>query len=166
MRLANEMYQIYIENFPRSPHINKAKARLVYTRLGTYRGPAFNDTGLIDSRRELVELQFTNPRLASIINSDGLITRIDESLGQKMFHVAKYYLETNNPIAAEYTVRRLLQTHENSTASIEALELLVPKILPQLPPIVLDDIGDFYEVYQEVILGRVLSSTTTLENHQ
>jgi hypothetical protein len=53
MKLANDMYQIFIENFPNSLELDKARARLIYTRLATYRGPAFNDAGLDDARKEL-----------------------------------------------------------------------------------------------------------------
>lgn len=163
MKLANDMYQIFIENFPKAPQIDKARARLIYTRLATYRGPEFNSVGLDDARKELLQLQYTSPRLATAVNSEGLITRIDESLSQKMLLTARWYLKTNNPIAAEYTVRRLLQTHEYTTAAIEAIEILIPKIMPQLPPVVLDQVGDFYTIYQEHILGS--TSSNTLESN-
>ena len=165
MKLSNDMYQIFIENFPRSPELNKARARRIYTRLATYRGPAFNAAGLDDARKELLQLQYISPSLAETMNSNGLITRIDESLGQKMLHTARWYLKTNNPIAAEYTIRRLLQLHEHTTASIEALEHLLPQILPQLPPIVLNELGDFYDIYQELLLGKVITATKTLETN-
>ena len=157
MKLANDMYLIFIENYPHSPEIDKARARLIYTRLATYRGPEFNDAGLYDARNELLKLQFMSPRLANTVKSGALITRIDESLGQKMLRTAQWYMRVNNPIAAEYTVRRLITLHEHTAASIEALEHLVPKMLPQLPPIVLLEVGDFYELYQEALLGRVIT---------
>ena len=157
MKLANDMYLIFVENYPHSPEIDKARARLIYTRLATYRGPEFNDAGLYDARNELIKLQFMSPRLANTVESDALITRIDESLGQKMLRTAQWYIRVNNPIAAEYTVRRLIHLHEHTAASIEALEHLIPKILPQLPPVVLQEVGDFYEVYQEALLGRVIT---------
>ncbi|MBT7657488.1 MAG: outer membrane protein assembly factor BamD [Phycisphaerae bacterium] len=165
MKLANDMYQIFIENFPTSPFIERARARLIYTRLATYRGPAFNSVGLDDARKELVQLQYISPRLATAVNSDGLITRIDESLSQKMLHTAKWYLRVNNPIAAEYTVRRLLETHENTTAAIEAMEDLVPNIMPQLPPVILSEIGDFYDIYREHILGSTQTFIDTIESN-
>lgn len=166
MKLANDMYLIFVENYPRSPEIDKARARLIYTRLATYRGPEFNDAGLFDARNELLKLQFMSPRLANTVESTALITRIDESLGQKMLRTAQWYLKVNNPIAAEYTVRRLINQHEHTAASIEALEHLVPKILPQLPPIVLLEVGDFYELYQEALLGRIITPVEIPENQQ
>jgi len=163
MKLANDMYLIFVENYPHSPEIDKARARLIYTRLATYRGPEFDDAGLFDARNELLKLQFMSPRLANTVESTALITRIDESLGQKMLRTAQWYMKVNNPIAAEYTVRRLITQHEHTAASIEALEHLVPKILPLLPPIVLLEVGDFYELYQEVLLGRIIAPVTMPE---
>ncbi len=163
MDLANKMYLIFVDNYPRSSRINKAIARLIYTRLATYRGPAFNDAGLLDARKELIQLQSTNPQLATEVNSSALITRIDESLGQKLLRTAQWYLKVNNPIAAEYTIRKLIQQHEHTAASIEALEHLIPKIIPQLPPIVLEEVSDFYETYQEALLGKIITSVENPE---
>ena len=55
MRLANVMYLLFLENFPRAPQsqTNKAEARLVFTRLATYKGPSFDDSGLNDAKQEL-----------------------------------------------------------------------------------------------------------------
>lgn len=166
MKLANDMYLIFVENYPQSIEIDKARARLIYSRLATYRGPAFNDAGLYDARKELIRLQIVSPRLSKTVNSSALITRIDESLGQKMLLTAQWYLNVNNPIAAEYTVRRLIQLHEHTAASIEALEHLIPKILPKLPPIVLLEVGDFYNIYQEALLGRIITSVGIPEEQE
>jgi len=136
---------------------------LQHTRLATYRGPSFNDSGLLDARKELLQLQRLNQSLANTVDSPALITRIDESIGQKMLRTAKWYLDTNNPIAAEYTTRRLIQKHENTAAAIEALEHLVPRIIPQLPPIIKDEVGEFYLVYQEALLGKILTSVDLQE---
>ncbi len=163
MKLANDMYLIFVENYPKSEEINKAQARLIYTRLATYRGPSFNDSGLLDARKELLQLQRLNQSLANTVDSPALITRIDESIGQKILRTAKWYLDTNNPIAAEYTTRRLIQKHENTAAAIEALEHLVPRIIPQLPPIVKDEVGEFYLVYQEALLGKIITSVDLQE---
>ncbi len=156
MRLANVMYLLFLENFPRAPQkkTEKAEARLVFTRLATYKGPRFEDTGLIDARQELKRIERVNPSLANEINSSSLVIRIDESLGQKLLNTAQWYLKTNNPIACEFTVRRLLQKHSDTSAAIEALEHLVPRFMPRLPPIVKNKVIDMYKVYEETLLFR------------
>jgi tetratricopeptide (TPR) repeat protein len=154
MRLANMMYLLFLENFPRAPKelTNKAEAKLVFTRLATYKGPSFDDTGLNDAKQELRRLEVINPSLAEEINSNGLIARIEESLGQKLLKTAQWYLKINEYVACEFTVRRLLQQHQDSSASIEALEHLVPKFMPMLPPVIKKDVAGFYEVYMETLL--------------
>ena len=163
MELANEMYLIFVENYPSSDFIEKAKARLIYTRLATYRGPSFDDAGLMDARKELVRLNYSNERLANIIGTDALITRIDESLGQKMLRTAQWYLKVNNPIAAEYTVRRLLKKYPQTAAAIEALEHLKPIFMPQLPPVIKNKVDNYYSSLEEVLLSRATSITTVTE---
>lgn len=166
MRLANEAYLIFVDpdiGFPNSDQIDKARSRLIYTRLAAFRGPAYDDSGLIDARRELRQLEHSSPRLSKTINSAALITRIDESLGQKMLSTAKWYLKVDKPIAAEYTVRRLITKYPNTGATIEALEHLAPELLPQLPPIILTEVEAFYAAHQEALFGRAI---TTVEVHE
>ena len=166
MRLANVMYLLFLENFPRASQnqTDKAEAKLVFTRLATYKGPSFDDAGLTDAKQELIRLKRINPPLANEINSTALITRIDESLGQKLLNTAQWYLKVNNPIACEFTVRRLLQTHSNTSAAIEALEHLVPSFMPQLPPIIKNKVADMYDVYEETLLMR--STPYTVEEQE
>ena len=161
VKLANDMYLIFVQNYPHSDQIDKARARLIYTRLATYRGPAFDESGLLDARKELEQLEYSNPRLANIVDSQALLTRIDESIGQKLLNTAKWYLHVNEPIPAEYTIRRLVQSHPNTAASIEALETLVPTLLPMLPPVILDEVEIFYALRQEALLGE---SITVMES--
>jgi outer membrane protein assembly factor BamD (BamD/ComL family) len=156
MRLANVMYLLFLENFPQASQnkTDKAEAKLVFTRLATYKGPSFTASGLLDARQELSRLERINRPLAITINSKALITRIDESLGQKLLKTAQWYLKTNKPIASEFTVRRLLQKHGDTSAAIEALEHLVPSFMPLLPPVVLEEVADFYDTYEKALLMR------------
>ena len=157
MKLAAEAYQLFIENYPMSTLAGKAKQRLVYARLATYRGPAFDDKGLIDARDELIQLETLSPRHAKKMNSAAIIVRIDESVAQKLLRTAKWYMVVNNPVSAEYTVRRLVEDHLHTQAAIEALEHLVPTFMHQLPPIVLGEIGDMYQILQEEMLGETFT---------
>jgi outer membrane protein assembly factor BamD (BamD/ComL family) len=157
MKLSNDMYLIFIENYPSSEFIEKAKARLIYTRLATYRGPAFDSSGIVDAKNELDRLERFDPRLAKTLEANALITRIDESLGQKMLRTAQWYIKVNNPVAAEYTVRRLLKKYPQTASAIEALEHLVPEFMPLLPPIIKRSVSDLYVIYQELLLGRVIT---------
>ena len=167
MKLANKAYFIFLQNYreiadPRL--IAKAQARLIDTRLATYRGPFYNNSGLLDAKNELNKLQLTNPRLSETINSNSLITRINESFGQKLLTTAKWYLRTNKPVSAEYTIRRLVQEYPNTSASIEALEDLIPELMRILPPVLYKEVSAFYAVHQEALLGEISMSQTAIED--
>jgi outer membrane protein assembly factor BamD (BamD/ComL family) len=156
MKLAAEAYQLFIENYPMSLLVGKAKQRLVYSRLATYRGPAFDDKGLIDARDELIQLETFDPSRAKKINTAAIIVRIDESVAQKLLRTAHWYMVVNNPVSAEYTVRRLVENHLHTQAAIEALERLVPAFMHQLPPVILEEIGDTYQILQEEMFGEII----------
>jgi len=155
---AADAYQKFIENYPSSNRALLAKAKLANARFATYRGPAFDDKGLIDARDELMQIKTFNPAYAKKINAAGAIVRIDESIAQKLLLTAHWYMRVNNPISAEYTTRRLVENHLHTQASIEALEYLVPAFMDQLPPVILNEIGDTYQILQLEVLGRTFTS--------
>ena len=142
MALAAEMYEIYIENYPRSERIGKARKRLIYAHLASFKGPEFVGAGLAEAREGLLALKATDPVTAQKIGADALLTRIDESNARKMLVTARWYLKTNDVIAAELTIRRLLRRFPTAMASDEALRLM-PTILPRLPRGVLEEAPDY-----------------------
>ena len=42
MELAADMYAIFIEKYPKSPFIDKARRRLIYANIATFKGPQFD----------------------------------------------------------------------------------------------------------------------------
>lgn len=155
MLLATDAYALFLVNYPRSDQIRKARRRLIYSRLATYRGPAFDGSGLDDSRMELQQLALTDPVEAQRMGADAIITRIDESEARKLLSVAEWYLDTGDPIAAEYEIRRLVKRYPQTAACIIALERVVPRFVPLLPAAIREVAPD-YAALQEAILGRVV----------
>ena len=167
MKLANKTYFIFLQNYRKIADpklIAKAQARLIDTRLATYRGPFYNNSGLLDAKNELNKLQLTNPRLSETINSTSLITRINESFGQKLLATAKWYLETNKPVSAEYTIRRLIKEYPNTSATIEALEDIIPELMKTLPSVLYNEVSSFYAIHQEALLGETTILRTAIED--
>ena len=159
MTLANKTYGIFLSNYGSTAStqlVSKAQSRLIDTRLATYRGPLYSNKGLVDANLELEQLQQLNPRLAKTINASARITRFDELFAQKMLNTANWYLKTEKPISAEYTVRQMVKKYPKTSATVEALEDIVPRLLTQLPPIILDEAASFYALQQEAILGRTI----------
>lgn len=131
MDLAAEMYAIFIENYPRSEDVGKARKRLVYAHLASFKGPEFDSAGLYEARARLQRLKVVDPVAAQQMGADALLTRIDESDARKLLTTAAWYLRTDDPIGAEMTIRRLVRQYPRTSAASEALDLL-PSILPRL----------------------------------
>ncbi len=151
MTMAVDAYALFIENYPRSDQLPKARRRLIYSHLASFKGPEFDAAGLYEARSRLNALRFQQPFEAQQIGADGLVTRIDESDASKMLETARWYLRTGNPIAAELTIRRLVKRYDRTVATADALRL-IPEVLPLLPERVVREAPD-YSALRAGILG-------------
>ena len=151
MKLAVDMYSIFLENHPDSDQVSKARRRLIYSELATFKGPAFDASGLHEARARLEELMALEPAAAERVGADALLTRIDESDAQKLLMIARWYLTTGDPVAAELTIRRLVTRYPRTVAAAGALRLM-QRILPRLPQVVIDEAPD-YTALRQAILG-------------
>lgn len=159
MRLAVEMYSIFLENHPQSDQVSKARRRLIYSELATFKGPPFDASGLHEARARLNELIAVEPAAAERIGADALLTRIDESDAQKLLVTARWYLRTGDPIATELIVRRLVKRYPRTVAAVDALRLM-QRVLPRLPASVLAEAPD-YAALQQALLGTQLNEPAT-----
>lgn len=142
MGLAVDMYSIFIENYPDSRWITKARIRLIGAHLATFKGPEFDISGLREARAKLTELQAIEPATAQEIGAEGIISRIDESNASKLLQNAKWYWKINDPIAAEMTIRRLIKKYPRSQSAIKGIELM-HEVLPVLPQSIRDQAPDY-----------------------
>ena len=150
MMMASEAYSLFIENYPRSVHISKARLRLIYAYLAGFRGPQYDASGLLEARAKLRTLQALQPGLAQQVGAQSIIVRIEESEAAKFLSTASWYLEVNDPISAEMFIRRLISRHPTSIATLEALRI-VPTILPRLPKSVLDEAPDYRDLRKKLL---------------
>ena len=131
MDLAATAYELFIENYPRSDQVSKARRRLIFAHLASFKGPEFDATGLYEARSLLRVFQATEPAAAQRAGADALLVRIDESDAQKLLATARWYMRRGNMVSAEYTIRRLVRRYPTSVATVEALRLM-ETILPRL----------------------------------
>lgn len=160
LRMAAEAYDLFLENYPRSKDINKARLRLIYSYLADYRGPRYDSTGLQEARLRLEDLRANEPGLAQRIGAESLLVRIYESDASKLLTTARYYLSIDDPISAEYTLRALVKKYPNSIASLEALRE-IPQILKLMPETVVR-MGPDYRALREEKLGIPWDEDTDL----
>jgi outer membrane protein assembly factor BamD (BamD/ComL family) len=153
MRLAVEMYSIFLENHPASDQVSKARRRLIYSELATFKGPPFDASGLHEARARLNELIAIEPAAAERLGADALLIRIDESDAQKLLVTAKWYLATGDPIATELIIRRLVTRYPRTVAAADALRLM-RKVEPLLPPTVFTEAPDYAALQRAILGGR------------
>jgi outer membrane protein assembly factor BamD (BamD/ComL family) len=142
MIMAAESYRLFIENYPRSAQITKARLRLIYAYIAGFRGPEYDASGLLEARAKLQSLQSLQPGLAQQVGATSILARIEESEAAKFLSTASWYLEIGDPISAELSIRRLVRQHPTSIATLEALRI-VPDILKRLPQNVIDGAPDY-----------------------
>lgn len=150
MLMAAEAYRIFIENYPRSGKINKARLRLIYSYLAGFRGPEYDASGLLEARAKLRSLQAQQPGVAQQVGAESMLVRIEESEAAKFLSTAAWYLEVQDPISAELFIRRLVQRHPRSVATLEALRI-IPTVLPYLPDSVLRNAPDYRKLRKELL---------------
>lgn len=142
MPLAAEAYDLFIENYPNSEQISKARRRAIYAHLAGFKGPQYDAAGLTEARLRLQELKIVEPRTAQQVGADALLVRIDESRAVKLLEQAQWYRRTGDFIAAELSIRRLVTRHMGTVAAAEGLQF-VEQILPRLPQRVRDEAPDY-----------------------
>ena len=150
LRLAAETYELFILNYPQSEHIDKARQRLIESRIASYRGPAFDDSGLRDARARLEWMRTAQPSLAQRLGSKAVLIRIYESEAQKLLSTAQWYEAVKDPVSAEQYIRRLVKRYPNSVATRKALRS-IPSLLAKLPDSVLAS-GPDYTALAEALL--------------
>ncbi len=151
MRLAADAYDLFLQNYPRSERVPKARERLIQSYLASYRGPRHDDAGLRDARRRLVAMQQIRPAAAQRLGAEALLVRIDESEAKKLLVTAQWYLSIDDPISAEIYVRRVVEKYPGTVAALDALRI-APGILARMPEQLAATAPD-YRLLAEALLG-------------
>ncbi len=151
MSLAVEAYDVFIKNYPRSRHINKARLRLIAAYLAQFKGPAYDSSGLVEATVKIKELQATEPAVAQQIGAEALLVRIYESEAAKLALQARWYRQTGDFIGSERTIRALMKQYPRSIAALEEARE-IPEILARLPAAYVRTVPD-YRAVRRALLG-------------
>lgn len=145
MSLAVDAYDLFIENYPNSELIPKARQRLIAANLAGFKGPQFDAAGLNEAGYQLRIFKREQPVAAEQLGADALLAGIEERRATKMLVTARWYLTSNDPIAAEFTLRRLVRKHPSTRAAEQAIAL-APAIIEELPERIQATIPDYREL--------------------
>ncbi|MBX3356149.1 MAG: outer membrane protein assembly factor BamD [Phycisphaeraceae bacterium] len=152
MALAVEAYDVFIQNYPRSRQINKARLRLIASHLAQFKGPPYDASGLVEATVKIKELQAIEPVVAQQVGAEALLVRIYESEAAKLAEQARWYRQTSDYIASERTIRRLLREYPSSIAAVAEARAL-PALMERLPQAYVRTMPN-YRPIRRAILGE------------
>jgi tetratricopeptide (TPR) repeat protein len=111
--LAEDAYNAYIQTYPRSELIPRAKLRAAFSSLAQFRGIKFDASNIIDARAQLMVIQKEYPDLSAEENVQTVLDQIDSAFAEKLLEVGEFYQRTHEPRGAVYEYRFLVQTYPN-----------------------------------------------------
>ncbi len=150
LQLAAEAYDLFVQNYPRSRQVEKARLRLIYSLCASYKGPLYDARGLFEASARLKELQALDPITAQRVGADALLVRIYESEASKLLSEAGWYEYTGDPISGELYIRRLVTRYPKSIATLIALKH-IPELFARLPLSVQMKCPDYAKLRQELL---------------
>lgn len=128
LKMAALAYELFVQLFPRSEHVPRARQQRIFARIGTFKGPNYDAAGLNDARVLIEEYAKDDPVGARRANlTDALLAKLDESIAKQAFDKARFYLRRGDPVSARMTLRRLIADHPRSIAKVEAEQLMREK---------------------------------------
>ena len=151
MPLAADSYDLFVQNYPRSKRVNKAKLRLIYSYYAQFKGPQYDASGLREATSRLKLLQADDPALAQQIGAEALLVRVYESEAAKLLNDALWYQGMGDFISTELTLRSLVNRFPKSIATIEALKI-APGVVAKLPALTAKGCPDYAQL-QSTLLG-------------
>ena len=159
MQLAGDAYDLFVQNYPRSRQVEKARLRLIYSLCAAYKGPLYDARGLFEASARLKELQTLDPITAERVGADALLVRIYESEASKLLSEAGWYEYMGDPISSELYIRRLVNKYPKSIAALLGLRE-IPIIFARLPPEVQKQCPDYPKLRKD-LLGLDWDATAT-----
>lgn len=124
MELAATMYDIYLKNHPSAGDSAEAMQRLVFSHLATFKGPAFDVSGLEEANGWLNILRTRFPAQAQQMRAEALQRRIEEARAEKMLVDADFYLRRKDEVSAKFMLDRLIRRHSSTLAAQRAYEAM------------------------------------------
>jgi len=121
---AAEAYDVFLLNYPDSDRREWAMLRLIEASIAQFKGPEYDQAGLIEARERILQYEREYPAAAEQIGSKALLIRADESLALRDLESAKWYRKRGDKVAAAYTYRRLIRDHPATAAARRAVQEL------------------------------------------
>lgn len=125
LSLANDAYEVFLLNYPRSSYRMSAMMRRIYANIGRFKGPMYDGSALLDAGVLIRRFMAEYPQQARATGlDDSLLTRIDESAAASILESARWYLRRDDAVSARSMLRRVIRQHPISDAARQAREIM------------------------------------------
>lgn len=122
--LASDAYAAYVRSYPRSAETPRARLFRAYSSLAQFSGLQFDATPVIDAKAQLEDVRAEYPDLAEQENVADVLERIDGILAARVYQTADFYRRTNEPRAAVYNWRYVVENYPDTTEAARAQQQL------------------------------------------
>src|SRR4029450_237069 len=102
----------------------RVRLRSAFASLAQFRGLRFDATPVIDAKAQLEDIQAEYPEMAERENVKDVLERIDGILAARVAQTADFYRRTNQPRAAAYNLRYLIDNYPDSPEAPKAQQQL------------------------------------------
>lgn len=117
---AADAYAAYVRSFPRSPEVPRVRLRQAFSSLAQFRGLRFDATPVIDAKAQLEDIQAEYPEMSERENVRDVLDRIEGILAARVAQTADFYQRTNEPRAAAYNLRYLIENYPDTAEADRA----------------------------------------------
>ncbi len=125
LEMASDMYDIFLRNFPSSPHRMHAMQRRVYSNIAQFKGPKYDGSLLLESKLLIQRFARDYPAQAEQAGlTSALVVRLEESAAAQQLESAKWYIRVGDGPGARFVLNRLVRDHTGTVAATEGLSIL------------------------------------------
>ena len=122
--VAGESYDRFLELFPKSTRAAHAEIRAAESHRNSYRGPAYDETPLVEAEQRYKSFLAHYPARAAEYNARENLAQIRADRAEKQLYVAKFYLRTDHPKAAAEYLKLVLRDYPDAPSAHDAAALL------------------------------------------
>ncbi len=116
-----------LNRWPAGQIAKDALAAMARTKYATFRGPAYDATGLISAKSYYENFKLRYPEEAQKLQVDDILLRISEQLAEKQLGIAQYYDRTGSKVPASLYYQLVVDDYPQSEAAQTAREKLNQK---------------------------------------
>ncbi|MBN2582407.1 MAG: outer membrane protein assembly factor BamD [Planctomycetes bacterium] len=121
---AEEQFRRFLEEFPNHARARQARLMAAQSAMASCLGPVYDDASIRRARDMLQSYQDTYPEMAARENVAGAMEAIRRHQATKKYEMAAYYQRAQEPKAAAFYARKVVEEFPGTPAAVEARDML------------------------------------------